>query len=202
MGNKKQIINKKREFIVMCKPNIDVYHTNDRLKVKNFLKTNELIISKDTNWLGKGMYFWDNLSNAKYWKNEKLRKRETTDIKIIKGKIFLEKLLDLTDEETVKYIDDIWSFISKFSEIQKIKIEKAELGRKLDVIFDFFSEKESKVFDYNVIKCLGSYKRNLMRSLDSFSESNLTLTNKTIYSVKENTCISKFEIIDEGGRNE
>ena len=145
MGNKKQIINKKREFIVMCKPNIDVYHTNDRLKVKIFLKTNELIISKDTNWLGKGMYFWDNLLNAKYWKNEKLRKRETTDIKIIKGKIFLEKLLDLTDEETVKYIDDIWS-------------------------------------------------------LDLFSESNLTLSNKVIYSVKENICIGKFEIIDEEGK--
>ena len=45
MGNKKQIINKKRESIVMCKPNIDVYHTNDKLKVKNFLETNELIIS-------------------------------------------------------------------------------------------------------------------------------------------------------------
>ena len=205
MGNKKQIINKKREFIVMCKPNIDVYHTNDRLKVKNFLKTNELIISKDTNWLGKGMYFWDNLSNAKYWKNEKLRKRETTDIKIIKGKIFLEKLLDLTDEETVKYIDDIWSFISKFSEIQKIKIEKAELGRKLDVIFDFYKNipgKESKILDYNVIKCLGSYRKNLMGSLDLFSESNLTLSNKVIYSVKENICIGKFEIIDEGGKNE
>ena len=205
MGNKKQIINKKREFIVMCKPNIDVYHTNDRLKVKNFLKTNELIISKDTNWLGKGMYFWDNLSNAKYWKNEKLRKRETTDIKIIKGKIFLEKLLDLTDEETVKYIDDIWSFISKFSEIQKIKIEKAELGRKLDVIFDFYKNipgKESKIFDYNVIKCLGSYRKNLMGSLYLFCESNLTLSNKVIYSVKENICIGKFEIIDEGGKNE
>ena len=83
-----------------------------------------------------------------------------------------------------------------------MKIEKAELGRKLDVIFDFFSEKDSKIFDYNVIKCLGSYKRDLMRSLDSFSKSNLTLTNKTIYSVKENTCISKFKIIDEGGKNE
>ena len=69
MGNKKQIINKKREFIVMCKPNIDVYHTNDRLKVKNFLKTNELIITKDTNCLGKAMFFWYNLSNPKYWKN-------------------------------------------------------------------------------------------------------------------------------------
>lgn len=202
MGNKKQIINKKREFIVMCKPNIDVYHTNDRLKIKNFLETNELIISKDINWLGKGMYFWDNLSNAKYWKNEKLRKKETTDIKIIKGKIFLEKMLDLTDEETVRYINDIWNFISKFSEIQKIKIEKAELGRKLDVIFDFYKAHLSKEFDYNVIKCLGSYKRNLMGNLDLFSESNLTLSNKIIYSIKKSICIGKFEIVDEGGKNE
>ena len=186
----------------MCRPNIDVYHANDELKIENFLKTNELIISKDTNWLGSGMYFWDNLSNAKYWKNEKLRKKETTNIKIIKGKIFLEKLLDLTDEETVRYIDNIWNIISNSSKIQKMKIEKAELGRKLDVIFDFYKAWLSKEFDYNVIKGLGSYKRDLMRSLDLFSESNLTLTSKTIYSVKESTCISKFEIIDEGGRNE
>ena len=96
-------------------------------------------------------------------------------------------------------------FISKFSEIQKIKIEKAELGRKLDVIFDFYKNipgEESKIFDYNVIKCLGSYRKNLMGSLDLFSESNLTLSNKVIYSVKENICIGKFEIIDEGGKNE
>ena len=186
----------------MCKPNVDVYHTNDRLKIEKFLQTNELIISKDTNWLGSGMYFWDNLSNAKYWKDEKLRKNETTDIKIIKGKIFLEKLLDLTDEETVKYIDDIWSFISKFSEIQKMKIEKAELGRKLDVIFDFYKALSSQEFNYNVIKCLGSYRKNLMESLDLFSESNLILSNKIIYSVKENSCMSKFEIIDEGEKNE
>ena len=186
----------------MCKPNVNVYHANDRLKVENFLETNELIISKDTNWLGKGMYFWDNLSNARYWKNEKLRKKETTDIKIIKGTIFLEKMLDLTDEEPVRYINDIWNFISKFSEIQKIKIEKAELGRKLDVIFDFYKAHLSKEFDYNVIKCLGSYKRNLMGNLDLFSESNLTLSNKIIYSIKENICIGKFEIVDEGGKNE
>lgn len=186
----------------MCKPNVNVYHANDRLKVENFLETNELIISKDTNWLGKGMYFWDNLSNARYWKNEKLRKKETTDIKIIKGTIFLEKMLDLTDEETVRYINDIWNFISKFSEIQKIKIEKAELGRKLDVIFDFYKAHLSKEFDYNVIKCLGSYKRNLMGNLDLFSESNLTLSNKIIYSIKESICIGKFEIVDEGEKNE
>ena len=175
----------------MCKSNVDVYHANDRLKVENFLKTNELIISKDTNWLGSGMYFWDNLSNAKYWKNEKLRKNETIDIKIIKGKIFLEKLLDLTDEETVKKIDKTWDIISKDSEIKKMEIKKIELGRKLDIIFD-----------YNVIKCLGNYRKNLMRNLDLFSESNLILSNKIIYSVKENSCMSKFEIIDEGGKNE
>mgnify|MGYP001642344618 FL=1 len=189
----------------MCKSNVDVYHANDRLKVENFLKTNELIISKDTNWLGSGMYFWDNLSNAKYWKNEKLRKNETIDIKIIKGKIFLEKLLDLTDEETVKKIDKTWDIISKDSEIKKMEIKKIELGRKLDIIFDFYkniSERTSKIFDYNVIKCLDNYRKNLMRNLDLFSESNLILSNKIIYSVKENSCMSKFEIIDEGGKNE
>ena len=94
------------------------------------------------------------------------------------------------------------NFISKFSEIQKIKIEKAELGRKLDVIFDFYKAHLSKEFDYNVIKCLGSYKRNLMGNLDLFSESNLTLSNKIIYSIKENICIGKFEIVDEGEKNE
>ena len=41
-----------------------------------------------------------------------------------------------------------------------------------------------------------------MESLDLFSESNLTISNKIIYSVKENTCISKFEIINEGGKSE
>lgn len=151
------------------------------------------------------MYFWDNLSNAKYWKNEKLRKNETIDIKIIKGKIFLEKLLDLTDEETVKKIDKTWDIISKDSEIKKMEIKKIELGRKLDIIFDFYkniSERTSKIFDYNVIKCLGNYRKNLMRNLDLFSESNLILSNKIIYSVKENSCMSKFEIIDEGGKNE
>ena len=184
----------------MCKPNVNVYHANDRLKVENFLETNELIISKDTNWLGSGMYFWDNLSNAKYWKNEKLRKNETIDIKIIKGKIFLEKLLDLTDEETVKKIDKTWDIISKDSEIKKMEIKKIELGRKLDIIFDFYKAHLSKEFDYNVIKCLGSYKRNLMGNLDLFSESNLTLSNKIIYSIKESICIGKFEIVDEGGK--
>ena len=186
----------------MCRPNIIAYHTNDSLKIENFLGTNELIISEDINWLGKGMYFWDNLSNAKYWKNEKLRKNETTDIKIIKGTIFLEKMLDLTDEETVRYIDEVWNCISKFSEIKRIKIEKTELGRKLDVIFDFYKNKSFETFDYNVIKCSGGYKRNLIESLDLFSESKLTLSNKVIYSVKENDCISNFEIIDEGGKNE
>ena len=47
----------------------DDEYENNINEVENFLKTNELIISKDTNWLGSGMYFWDNLSNAKYWKN-------------------------------------------------------------------------------------------------------------------------------------
>ena len=89
--------------------------------------------------------------------------------------------------------------------ISGVEIRLRELGRKLDIIFDFYkniSERTSKIFDYNVIKCLDNYRKNLMRNLDLFSESNLILSNKIIYSVKENSCMSKFEIIDEGGKNE
>ena len=52
-------------------PNIIAYHTNYDFKCNHFIKTKTPIISEDTYWLGDGMYFWDNLSNAKFWVNKK-----------------------------------------------------------------------------------------------------------------------------------
>ena len=51
------------------------YHCNDLERTKKFVENKELIMTQeDGYWLGKGMYFWDNLSNAHYWKKEKERK--------------------------------------------------------------------------------------------------------------------------------
>lgn len=49
---------------------IILYHSDEENKCKQFVdKENVLILSgntKDDIWLGKGMYFWDNMGNAKW----------------------------------------------------------------------------------------------------------------------------------------
>ena len=74
--------------------NIIGFHTNTKDKIKNFIEKGIPITSEDTTWLGTGMYFWDNLSNAKYWKNEKIRKNEGSEetIKIIKANIIIDDI--------------------------------------------------------------------------------------------------------------
>jgi hypothetical protein len=67
-------------------PIIKVYHCNLSEKCNEFISENKLLESNhpyDSLWLGKGMYFWDNFGNAKYWKNEKLKKDKTKNFKIV-----------------------------------------------------------------------------------------------------------------------
>ena len=69
-------------------PNIIVYHCNDIERCDIFLEKKDYMIEskEDGIWLGEGMYFWDNYSNANYWLHEKERK-DTQDkqFSIIKG---------------------------------------------------------------------------------------------------------------------
>lgn len=65
--------NEKRRHIV--RPNSILYHCNDKTRCQKFLDNKKFMIEskEDGIWLGNGMYFWDNLSNAKFWyrKNNK-----------------------------------------------------------------------------------------------------------------------------------
>ena len=48
------------------------YHANESERCRPFLQNKiNLIVSIDREYLGNGMYFWDNKSNAKYWYFEK-----------------------------------------------------------------------------------------------------------------------------------
>ena len=54
-------------------PMIKVYHCNSEEKCNDFIIRKKLLESNhpyDSFWLGKGMYFWDNLGNAKYWRKK------------------------------------------------------------------------------------------------------------------------------------
>ena len=76
-------------------PNIIVYHCNDIERCDIFLEKKDYMIEskEDGIWLGEGMYFWDNYSNANYWLHEKERK-DTQDkqFSIIKGNAIISKI--------------------------------------------------------------------------------------------------------------
>ena len=88
-------------------PRIIVYHTNDVKRSEEFLTNNKyIIISEDLDWLGKGMYFWDNISNAKYWIQKK--KKDYEEIMITESIIALDENLDLTDDSILIRIEELW----------------------------------------------------------------------------------------------
>lgn len=88
-------------------PRIIVYHTNDVKRSEEFLTNNKyIIISEDLDWLGKGMYFGDNISNAKYWIQKK--KKDYEEIMITESIIALDENLDLTDDSILIRIEELW----------------------------------------------------------------------------------------------
>ena len=82
--------NKKGEIVnAELAPIIKVYHCNSEEKCNDFIIRKKLLESNhpyDSFWLGKGMYFWDNLGNAKYWRKEKLKKNKSQNLNINKKK--------------------------------------------------------------------------------------------------------------------
>lgn len=171
------------------------YHTNSKNKIQKFLETKEPIFSNDSYWLGRGMYFWDNLSNACYWKKEKIRKKEVVEdeLAILNARIEvdLENMLDLTDEETLKMLDNLWNIIRIKG---KKKIEKEKLGENLDLIFDMF---EDSFKCYKVVKCLAKYKNDPMKNYQFFETTRITIGNRIIYSVKDKNCILDSDFYKE-----
>lgn len=79
------------------------YHANDRSRCSEFITNrNYLIIdSNDTDFLGKGMYFWEHESRAEWWLTEKHKES------IVKAELNLTDVLDLTDDKKLQYISRI-----------------------------------------------------------------------------------------------
>ncbi|WP_346920618.1 hypothetical protein [Clostridium sp. UBA7339] len=139
---------------------------NDKERCLEFTQKKEyLIVSEDTYWLGFGMYFWDNRSNAKYWMHIKRNQNPDKEYIGVRANIFIYEdiLLDLTDESTVEKIEEIWDMYCKLNKEK----QSQPLGIKLDKLFDFLEEWD----DLNVIKGIGDYNINQNKS-DSLRLSN------------------------------
>ncbi|PKM84567.1 MAG: hypothetical protein CVU86_06365 [Firmicutes bacterium HGW-Firmicutes-11] len=123
--------------------NIKGYHIHNYEKCVCFMESNELTVSKDKEYLGCGMYFWDNHSNAMFWLGERRQQEGNRHRRLclITCNINIDYMLDLTDNEIVKGIIEAWHEYV----IRTGSVEKAPLGYILDTLDTLCSVKPFSV---------------------------------------------------------
>mgnify|MGYP000854233694 CR=1 FL=1 len=159
---------------------ISLYHCNFENHINMLTKNGKLKISthsKDKEWGGSGMYFWDNVGNAKYWKREKQKSQVNQKLNIVRCNIEIdldEDLLDLTDFFVEKDMEKLLYNLDSTKEICK-----APVGDKIDFI--------CKKLEAKVVKFFGDYSRTPKTIFTDADSYNTRITNKVkvIYCIKE-----------------
>ena len=166
------------------RPGIQAFHVNDKARCDRFLEDESyLIISNDRYWLGNGMYFWDNNENADYWLNEKIRKDNTKEYKVVKAIVYTDdEMLDLTTNESQGLVNLLWD---KYCE--KTGEEKRKpLGEKLNMLIKFFNILSTT----KIIKGVGDYnldnkKSDCLKNSNKFTGPQIRSYIKIIYCVRD-----------------
>lgn len=183
--------NEKRRHIV--RPNSILYHCNDKTRCQKFLDNKKFMIEskEDGIWLGNGMYFWDNLSNAKFWYRKKQQKHD--ELLIVQSNVYTDFLLDLTDLDVCNKMEQLWNKVYKENEI-KIPKDKITLGVKLNYLYDYYDMFKDV---YQVIKVIGKYKKTPQNNFYKYDldsrRAEPTTAIKCIYNVKNVDAIATRE---------
>ena len=183
--------NEKRRHIM--RPNSILYHCNDKTRCQKFLDNKKFMIEskEDGIWLGNGMYFWDNLSNAKFWYRKKQQKHD--ELLIVQSNVYTDFLLDLTDLDVCNKMEQLWNKVYKENEI-KIPKDKITLGVKLNYLYDYYDMFKDV---YQVIKVIGKYKKTPQNSFYKYDldsrRAEPTTAIKCIYNVKNVDAIATRE---------
>ncbi len=104
---------------------------------------------KDIEWLGKGIYFFDNESDAHWWNNNSKKKRFLQK-GIIKAEIFSKKInfLNLDNEEDRnKLKEEFPKYLSALSEYGP-EFDKENIQKLQCILLDMYKEK----FDIQLLK--------------------------------------------------
>lgn len=172
---------------------LPVYHVNTSDNIQNYINNTVFLDSKEAgDWLGAGMYFWDNLSNSKYWYAIKTHQHFGVDFSAVKVQQQFEEedLLDLTDKDTISKV------LSYSGMLQKRKGTNGDvsvhMGALLNAIYAVMQESPEFIpFSFSVIKGIGLYKKTRLEHNEGalWDESlsrtpHLTHYMKTIYLFK------------------
>lgn len=174
-----------------------LYHSNKEHECKKFISLSDYLIvsvnNKDDIWLGKGMYFWDNRGNVDWWNRKQMKKHPQDRFSIVVANVNLDHLLDLTDIEIYKKLEEVWNAICK-----KAKLDSNRpLGNKLDYLLDI----ENYSIVYSVIKVYGKYNYVSDDGIFKFDYRTMkaepTIGVKCIYNVRNAECIIEKEYGDK-----
>lgn len=164
---------------------IPLYHCNYESTTSK-LMDGQLIISRhqsDDIWGGRGMYFWDNMGNAKYWSTQK--PGSTKIIKCVVSFDLEKDLMDLTDYEVESKFATLISMTGKH-------IRNKPIGKKIDYLCDRLG--------FKIVRFFGEYNHTPQTDLinDTNKPNNLTNKVKVIYCIKKkaNLIMSDFEECD------
>lgn len=158
-----------------------LYHCNEKEKIETVMTTKRYDILKSVNdrfWLGDGIYFWDNMGNAQYWKSERLRKNHQKEYDIACMLVCLDNKLDLTDSNVRIALEGTFEVLAE----KEGNFATWGFGEKINYIMKKRQEIQEK---YHVIVADGSYpntKTYLFRQKFSKYPS-LTVKTKRIYNV-------------------
>ena len=117
--------------------NVLGYHCNDLDRCREYVENTLHMITavEDGAWLGTGMYFWDTISNAEYWKREKKKKDPHREYRIVKSHLDLTNVLDLTDSMTYRQLERLWKALSNRIGLDECP-DSVPLGKKLNLLFE------------------------------------------------------------------
>ncbi|MCK5157054.1 MAG: hypothetical protein KAQ69_11535 [Spirochaetales bacterium] len=179
------------------------YHANYKGRCECFLDGGIDLI-EDEHWLGNGMYFWDNKSNMQYW--VKLKRdcwhKIDDNIIMVSAMINLTYVLDLTDKNTMKVLQKVWS--------QAVKMKKKlhngvpihdEMGVGLKV--EYVLSTHEKLGHLKVVKGIGEYSKKVEEVKFLRTERpapKITGNVKTMYSVRCSSVILDREVLAEEKR--
>ncbi|MBZ0323606.1 hypothetical protein [Enterococcus casseliflavus] len=161
------------------------FHCGDEDSVNKFCENDEFLpISNhpyDNHWAGPGMYLWDNLANARWWKST----RRDTSKRII-SKCILEidedDLLDMTNSDLVEAMDGLVHIMMQSEQVPTSN----EVGIKIAYIANYFDSKAIKLFGY-----YPSQEENAFIGEVNKSKAHVSMAPKVIYCVRE----GKFDVL-------
>jgi len=192
---------------------ITAYHCNYKNRLESFVKDNEICVTKDTHYLGDGMYFWDNQYDLDYWEKKKIseakRDKSKEPILSITARISYntDQLIDLTIKEEFEKLLKIKKIVNDAHKRKSDMFEDCALGEVINKLFNsddalvnaYLSNikvmkvnlRYENILDGYIVKEKDYYSRKLHGN-QSFS-----FDIRTIYCVKDGANLLFHEVLRE-----